>query len=196
MKSRFSFIQFLVFLAVLVLGIFSPLYAHRATPSANKTEKVPYNKMEFFADIAPTVQKVAEAYGVRPSLVMAQAALESDYGQNLLAVKYHNLFAVSAQPGDKPVTLKYKRYFVNEWQTEIGQFAVYKSWDDAIYDYFDLLKSGKIRNSEGAYDIMVSNKGYKKPAQALQDMGFSSDPNYASKLIAIIEENDLTTYDK
>ena len=78
----------------------------------------------------------------------------------------------------------------------ITEFAVYKSWDDAIYDYFDLLKSGKIRNSEGAYDVMVSNKGYKKPAQALQDMGFSSDPNYASKLIAIIEENDLTTYDK
>lgn len=196
MKSRFSFVQFLVFLAVLVLGIFSPLYAHRATPSANKTEKVSYNKSEFFTDIAPTVQEVAEAYGVRPSLVMAQAALESDYGQNLLAVKYHNLFAVFAQPGNKPVTLKYKRYFVNEWQTEIGQFAVYKSWDDAIYDYFDLLKSGKIRNSEGAYDVMVSNKGYKKPAQALQDMGFSSDPNYASKLIAIIEENDLTTYDK
>lgn len=196
MKSRFSFVQFLVFLAVLVLGIFSPLYAHRATPSANKTEKVSYNKSEFFADIAPTVQEVAEAYGVRPSLVMAQAALESDYGQNLLAVKYHNLFAVFAQPGNKPVTLKYKRYFVNEWQTEIGQFAVYKSWDDAIYDYFDLLKSGKIRNSEGAYDVMVSNKGYKKPAQALQDIGFSSDPNYASKLITIIEENDLTTYDK
>lgn len=196
MKSRFSFVQFLVFLAVLVLGIFSPLYAHRATPSANKTEKVSYNKSEFFTDIAPTVQEVAEAYGVRPSLVMAQAALESDYGQNLLAVKYHNLFAVFAQPGNKPVTLKYKRYFVNEWQTEIGQFAVYKSWDDAIYDYFDLLKSGKIRNSEGAYDVMVSNKGYKKPAQALQDIGFSSDPNYASKLIAIIEENDLTTYDK
>ena len=196
MKSRFSFVQFLVFLAVLVLGIFSPLYAHRATPSANKTEKVSYNKSEFFADIAPTVQEVAEASGVRPSLVMAQAALESDYGQNLLAVKYHNLFAVFAQPGNKPVTLKYKRYFVNEWQTEIGQFAVYKSWDDAIYDYFDLLKSGKIRNSEGAYDVMVSNKGYKKPAQALQDIGFSSDPNYASKLIAIIEENDLTTYDK
>ena len=81
MKSRFSFVQFLVFLAVLVLGIFSPLYAHRATPSANKTEKVSYNKSEFFADIAPTVQEVAEAYGVRPSLVMAQAALESDYGQ-------------------------------------------------------------------------------------------------------------------
>lgn len=196
MKSRFSFVQFLVFLAVLVLGIFSPLYAHRATPSANKTEKVSYNKSEFFADIAPTIQEVAEAYDVRPSLVIAQAALESDYGQNLLAVKYHNLFAVFAQLGNKPVTLKYKRYFVNEWQTEIGQFAVYKSWDDAIYDYFDLLKSGKIRNSEGAYDVMVSNKGYKKPAQALQDMGFSSDPNYASKLIAIIEENDLTTYDK
>ena len=104
MKSRFSFVQFLVFLAVLVLGIFSPLYAHRATPSANKTEKVSYNKSEFFADIAPTIQEVAEDYGVRPSLVIAQAALESDYGQNLLAVKYHNLFAVFAQLGNKPVT--------------------------------------------------------------------------------------------
>ena len=48
MKSRFSFVQFLVFLAVLVLGIFSPLYAHRATPSANKTEKVSYNKSVIF----------------------------------------------------------------------------------------------------------------------------------------------------
>ena len=196
MKSRFSFVQFLVFLAVLVLGIFSPLYAHRATPNADQKEKVSYNKAEFFASIAPTVQEVSEAYGVRPSLVMAQAALESDYGQDLLAVKYHNLFAVAAQPGDKLITLKYKRYFVNEWQTEIGNFAVYKSWNDAIYNYFALLKSGKIRNSEGAYDIMVSNKGYKKPAQALQDMNFSTDPNYASKLINIIEENDLTTYDK
>ena len=75
---------------------------------------------------------------------MAQAALNSNYGRYLLASKYHNLFAVAAQPGDKIITLKYKHYFVNEWQTEIGQFAVYKSWDDAIYDYFALLKDEKL----------------------------------------------------
>ena len=50
-------------------------------------------------------------------------------------------------------------------------------------------------HSESAYDILVSNKGYKKPAQALQDIGFSSDPDYATKLIKIIETYDLTKYD-
>ncbi|NKN41428.1 peptidoglycan hydrolase, partial [Streptococcus alactolyticus] len=32
-------------------------------------------------------------------------------------------------------------------------------------------------------------------AQALQDIGFSSDPDYATKLIKIIETYDLTKYD-
>lgn len=72
---------------------------------------------------------------------------------------------------------------------------VYKSWTDAIYDYCDLLQSGKLHDSQSAYDILVSNKGYKKPAQALQDIGFSSDPDYATKLIKIIETYDLTKYD-
>ncbi|VEE21178.1 peptidoglycan hydrolase [Streptococcus equinus] len=196
MKSRFSLVQFLIFLAVLVFGIFSPLYAHRAIPNADKVEKVSYTQKEFFDTIAPSVQEVASAYGVKSSIVMAQAALESNYGRYLLASKYHNLFAVAAQPGDKIITLKYRHYFVNEWQTEIGQFAVYKSWDDAIYDYFALLKEQKISNSKGAYELMVSDKGYKKLAQALQDMSFSTDPDYADKLVKIIEENNLTSYDK
>ena len=111
-----------------------------------------------------------------------------------MAVKYHNLFAVQAQDGQTAIELTYKSYFVNEWQTETGRFAVYKSWTAAINDYFDLLQSGKL--SDGAYDILVSNMGYKKTAQSLQDMGFSTDPDYATKLIAIIEKNNLTAYDK
>lgn len=149
----------------------------------------------FFEEIAPTVQKVAKSYGVSPSIILAQAALESDYGSNLLAVKYHNLFAIKAQSGQKSVKLTYQTYFLNKWQTKEGRFVVYKSWTDAIYDYCDLLQSGKLHDSQSAYDILVSNKGYKKPAQALQDIGFSSDPDYATKLIKIIETYDLTKYD-
>ena len=170
------------------------LCLHHATPNATKKQSVSYTQTEFIEEIAPTIQKVAASYGVRPSIIIAQAVLESNYGTNLLAVKYHNLFAVQAQDGQMSIELTYKSYFVNEWQTETGCFAVYKSWTAAIYDYFDLLQSGTL--SDGAYDILVSNTGYKKPAQSLQDIGFSTDPDYATKLIAIIEENDLTTYDK
>nr|WP_288623857.1 glucosaminidase domain-containing protein [uncultured Streptococcus sp.] len=61
------------------------------------------------------MQKVAASYGVRPSIIIAQAVLESNYGTNLLAVKYHNLFAVQAQVGQTAIELTYKSYFVNEW---------------------------------------------------------------------------------
>lgn len=193
MKSRFSLKQFLTFVFIFFVGILL-LSLHHATPNATKKQSVSYTQTEFIEEIAPTIQKVAASYGVRPSIIIAQAVLESNYGTNLLAVKYHNLFAVQAQDGQMSIELTYKSYFVNEWQTETGCFAVYKSWTAAIYDYFDLLQSGTL--SDGAYDILVSNTGYKKPAQSLQDIGFSTDPDYATKLIAIIEKNNLTSYDK
>lgn len=195
MSSRFSFKQFLLFIAFFLVGVVTPLYLNRSVPSSSEKMAVSYNQKAFFEEIAPTVQKVAKSYGVSPSIILAQAALESDYGSNLLAVKYHNLFAIKAQSGQKSVKLTYQTYFLNKWQTKEGRFVVYKSWTDAIYDYCDLLQSGKLHDSQSAYDILVSNKGYKKPAQALQDIGFSSDPDYATKLIKIIETYDLTKYD-
>lgn len=46
------------------------------------------------------------------------------------------------------------------------------------------------------YTTMMTSSGYKTVARALQAAGFNSDPNYADKLIAVIEENNLTDYDK
>lgn len=195
MTSRFSLKQFLICALLFLVG-FLLLCSHHKIPSAAKKQTVSYTQTEFIKTIAPTVQKVAAAYGVAPSIIIAQAALESDYGSNLLAVKYHNLFAVQAQGGRTLIALTDKRYSANKWQTETKRFTVYKSWTAAIYDYFDLLQSGNLNDSEGAYDILLSRKGYRKSAQLLQDMGFSTDPDYATKLIAIVEKYDLTSYDE
>ena len=127
MKSRFSLKQFLTFVFIFFVGILL-LCLHHATPNATKKQSVSYTQTEFIEEIAPTIQKVAASYGVRTSIIIAQAVLESNYGTNLLAVKYHNLFAVQAQDGQMSIELTYKSYFVNEWQTETGCFAVYKSW--------------------------------------------------------------------
>ena len=91
MKSRFSLKQFLTFVFIFLVGILL-LCLHHATPSATKKQSVSYTQTEFIEEIAPTIQKVAASYGVRPSIIIAQAVLESNYGTNLLAVKYHNLF--------------------------------------------------------------------------------------------------------
>ena len=123
MSSRFSFKQFLLFIAVFLVGVVTPLYLNRSVPSSSEKMAVSYNQKAFFEEIAPTVQKVAKSYGVSPSIILAQAALESDYGSNLLAVKYHNLFAIKAQSGQKSVKLTYQTYFLNKWQTKEGRFG-------------------------------------------------------------------------
>ena len=51
------------------------------------------SKQEFITKIAALVQKHASAYGIKcPSAVIAQAILESGYGESILAAKYHNYF--------------------------------------------------------------------------------------------------------
>lgn len=56
----------------------------------------------------------------------------------------------------------------------MGRFAVYKSLTAAIYDYFDLLQSGKL--SDGAYDILVSNTDYKKTSTIVAGYGIQYRP--------------------
>lgn len=67
MKSRFSLKQFLTFVFIFFVGILL-LCLHHATPNATKKQSVSYTQTEFIEEIAPTIQKVAASYGVRPRL--------------------------------------------------------------------------------------------------------------------------------
>ncbi|AXQ79323.1 peptidoglycan hydrolase [Streptococcus chenjunshii] len=194
MRRRLSFAYFLAFVFIFVLVFWLPLSSRTGIPSSTEKQSVAYTKEEFIREIAPTVQKAAASYGLRPSVILGQAVLASDYGRNLLAVKYHNLFGIAAQPGDDFIDLKTELYEDNVWQTRSKRFKIYRSWDEAIYDYLDLLKSGDLWG-ERVYVQMATLKGYKGPAQSLQGAGFSTDPDYALKLTQLIEENDLTQYD-
>ena len=57
------------------------------------------------------------------------------------------------------------------------------------------LKKGEFLDEE-LYVKLATSKGYKTPAKKLQEYYYSSDPDYAQKLIEIIEENQLTSYDE
>lgn len=193
MKIRFSLKQFLIAAALFSGFILFPLLLHHKVLSVSEKQAVTYSKSEFISNIAPIIQEAAEAYDVRPSIIIAQAIFESDYGTNLVATKYNNLFAVQSLAGDDQVSLRYQVYNSGTWKEKTGSFTRYSNWEDAIYDYFDRLKLNKVGN-EGSYTTLLSYNSYKEAISHLG--GFSSDPNYASELIAIIEDNNLTDYDK
>ena len=53
------------------------------------------NKKEFITAVAGYVDKYAPAYGILVhSSVIAQAILESGWGESTLAAKYHNYFGL------------------------------------------------------------------------------------------------------
>ncbi len=195
MRSRLSLKKFLLILLVFLLFIIFPLILNRSKPSASKSQEPVLSKTSFIEKIAPAAQKVARGYGVRPSIIIGQAALETEYGTSLLADKYHNLFSQKAKANQEKIVLMKSTYSKGKWIENPETFAVYSSWEDSIYDYMYSLKKGEFLDEE-LYVKLATSKGYKTPAKKLQEYYYSSDPNYAQKLIEIIEENQLTSYDE
>lgn len=195
MRARLKFKFFVVISSVLLLAVFLPILGSGGLASAQKETASTYSHKEFIREIAPTAQKLSKTYGVRSSVIIGQAALDSDFGRTLLANKYHNLFSIKAKAGQGGIRLKSREYENGRWHPVTNRYLVYKSWDDSLYDYLALLRQDKIWD-RGLYTTMTTSSGYKTVARALQAAGFNSDPNYADKLIATIEENDLTDYDR
>lgn len=195
MRKRLSLIPLLGLAFLVVLLLFIPLLRHSGLPSANQKQAVSYDKKTFIKMVAPLAQETTKYYGICPSLIIAQASLSSNYGQTLLASKYHNLFGVKAEAGDQSVTLNNQVYIMGKWQSRAQKFKRYSSWEKSVYDYLDQLKNGQTLDKE-MYTILVSKEGYKRTAQRLQELAFEKDSQYANKLVKIIEENNLTGYDE
>ncbi|QIL50971.1 glycoside hydrolase family 73 protein [Weissella coleopterorum] len=159
--------------------------------------KLPMNqltKKQFIQRIAPEAQDIQTQTGIRASISIAQAGLESDWGQSTLAYKYNNFFGVKASAGMQSISLSTSEYEDNKWVKVKAPFRVYSSWQASMEDHADLLLRGTTDNPN-RYARVVSGENVEEAAQALVDGGYATDPNYAKKLIEIINMYNLTQYD-
>ena len=69
-------------------------------------------------------------------------------------------------------------------------FRAYDSWAESVADYYALL-SGAAR-----YAILVGETDYKEACRKIREAGYATAPNYTTTLIQIIEQNNLTEWDK
>ena len=160
--------------------------------AAEVKQMVQYN---FIRDIAPLAQKTQQEYNILASVTIAQACLESNFGQSTLASEYHNLFGVKAS-GDVPtVTLDTQEYENDRWVTIQGQFRVYKSYQAAVEAHSKLFVEGTTWNPN-QYASVLTASDYTSAAKAIQTSGYATDPTYADKLIEMIETYQLENYDK
>ena len=159
-------------------------------------EKQEQERRAFINEIGPIAKKVNKKYSILPSITIAQACLESDYGNSKLAKKYKNLFGMKSNDKKRTVKLETKEYIDKDgWQTKMARFRVYDSYADSIRSYDIALHQGTSWN-KNQYRHVFKAKNYKDQAKALVKDGYATDPGYAEKLIKLIEQYDMERFDK
>ncbi len=162
----------------------------KALPKASGGNDAPLSgdSKDFLAKLALPAQVASEQSGIPHHLILAQAALESGWGQRQIRRENgepsYNLFGVKASGSWKgPVTeITTTEYENGEAKKVKAKFRVYGSYLEALSDYVGLLT----RNPR--YAAVTNASTAEQGAQALQNAGYATDPQYARKLTNMIQQ--------
>ena len=155
------------------------------------TKEKKANFINLYADAA-----VADAIvsGVPPSIKLAQAILESGWGESGLTVKAFNFFGIKAGSSwkGKVWNVETHEYYDGVTRTNVkADFRAYGSPEESFADHTALFK--RLSRYAPLFDLDFMD--YKGWAHQLKKSGYATSPTYPQKLIAIIEQNDLTRFD-
>lgn len=131
--------------------------------------------------------------GVLASLTVAQAILESAWGKSELATGGNALFGIKATKSwkGKVYCKDTKECYdgVNLVDVKNAAFRAYDSWEESVEDHSAFLKANK------RYKEVIGETDYKKVCEAIKAAGYATDPDYAEKLVKLIEDYELTEFD-
>lgn len=149
-------------------------------------------QQRFIEDIAKHVQKYARAYGILVhSPIIAQAILESGWGESKLASKYHNYFGMKCGTTwtGKSVNMETKEEYTPGTLTTIkDNFRVYDSMEEGVKGYFEFIQKPRYKNLKGVTDA-------KKYLQLIKADGYATASNYIESTYQLITQYELTEYD-
>ncbi len=141
--------------------------------------------------------------GILASITIAQAILESDWGQSELSLKANNLFGMKSNLSgntwnsewDGKIYAKWSKEEINGIITEkYSDFRAYDSVCKSIKDHSDYLCGSKNGNLL-RYDGLIGEKDYKKAIKIIKDGGYATDSKYVDKIINLIENYNLDVFD-
>ncbi|AYA40626.1 flagellar assembly peptidoglycan hydrolase FlgJ [Xenorhabdus nematophila] len=156
--------------------------------SAVKSNLLPVNNAGFVSMLSLPAQLASQQSGIPHLLIIAQAALESGWGQREILTAEgkpsHNLFGIKAGKHWKgPVTnIITTEYIDGEPKKMQDSFRVYGSYVEAITDYVNLLTENP------RYAKVAQSTTAEQGAYSLQDAGYATDPGYAKKLVSLIQQ--------
>lgn len=159
---------------------------------AAEISSYPENVQSFLKTIGPVAQQVAQENGIYASVMIAQAALESGWGNSTLSTQGHNLFGVKWNGTGNYVTMPTQEYYGGQWHTIYAKFQSYNSYYDSLTGYAQLIKSNfpnSTRANAATPQVAAANLKYGVYGS------YATDPNYANSLDRMISDYGLIRYD-
>lgn len=147
---------------------------------------------EFVETLWPVAQVAARKLNADPKALLAQAALETGWGKKIPQTSdgqmSFNLFGIKADSSwqGKRVATETTEYANGIARRENAEFRSYNSYVESMLDYTSFLQSRDhyqtaLKQSEDAQTYLAE----------LQNAGYATDPNYASKIVRIMNGNLL-----
>jgi flagellar protein FlgJ len=146
----------------------------------------------FVNQVMPTIRRAAASLGVNPLGLLAQAALETGWGQRMPRTadgsSSLNLFGIKA--GDEWTggratadTVEFSNGVATPRRTA---FRAYGSIDESVSDFANLLK-----NSPRYRDAIAAGGDVQAYIHSMGKSGYATDPEYANKLNQILNSGTL-----
>ncbi|MGB1879779.1 MAG: glucosaminidase domain-containing protein [Gammaproteobacteria bacterium] len=172
--------------SVLPPGVASP--ASEASGVATVAASAAERRQAFADSLWPHASKAADALGVTPRAILAQAALETGWGEHVIHFpdgrSSHNYFGIKAGAdwGGRVVNVPTTEFIDGRATTISAAFRAYDRPAAAFDDYVALLSS-RARYA----GVRDSGSDIAQFARGLAEAGYATDPRYAEKIIAIAE---------
>lgn len=151
--------------------------------------------INFIKQIAPLIVTEGSKRGYKIfSTVIAQAIIESRYGQSTLATRAHNYFGLKCGTawliaGKPSVNMKTNEEFTVGKLTQVSAyFRKYSSMEEGVCGYYDFIATKRYANLKNA----ISSTQY---AQYLKADGYATSSSYISTLVNTVKTYGLDAYD-
>jgi flagellar protein FlgJ len=143
---------------------------------------------DFVTALVEPAKSVQEKIGVPFQVVIAQAALETGWGQKIIkdqnGSSSNNLFNIKADSrwaGDK-ITKDTLEFEQGAMVKKSEPFRMYESLSDSVNDYINFLSS-----SERYQDALQDSGNVEHFLHGLQKAGYATDPQYAEKILGTLK---------
>lgn len=146
----------------------------------------------FVSSVWDKAKQAASIMGLDPKILIAQAALETGWGQSVAkdadGSSSNNLFNIKSGNNTSfdSVQIKTTEYIADTPIKVSASFRKYGSIEDSFNDYVSL-----IRNNDRYQNALANASNPERYVNELSKAGYATDPNYGSKILSIYHSEEL-----